>query len=252
MWLEPAFRWTFVVFLVLPPPARGGWRLVDDRRHSSPDRCRPPTGWLARCAVVALVWGSSCCVGTFAPSLAVSADAAVVGLVLPSPFRLVTHVRCGAVSESPWMATWRRPRFHGRRSQLGGAGQHLRRGRPRSSSWWQHVSLSPACDDGAPGVAGSCPRSGWQGAKRCSTQRTTTTIRVSVSDAPRCALPSGPLSAMPAAEPARSSVLFPDGGSGCFLLSRTPTLHRSPLPARTQGWCSPRPGSSLAFQPLQS
>jgi hypothetical protein len=110
---------------------------------------------------------------------------------------------------------------------------------------WQHVSLSPACDDGAPGVARSCPRSGWHGAKRRSTQRTTTTIRVSVSDAPRCALPSGPLSAMPAAEPARSRVIVPDGGSGCFLLSRTPTLHRSPLLARTQGWCSPRPGLPL-------
>jgi len=105
------------------------------------------------------------------------------------------------------METRRRPRFHGRRCQLGGAGQHLRRGRPRSQPWWQHVSLSPACDDGAPGVARSCPRSGWHGAKRRSTQRTTTTIRVSVSDAPRCALPSGPLSAMPAAEPARSRVI---------------------------------------------
>jgi len=162
-------------------------------------------------------------------------------------FRLDTHVRCWAVLESPLMATRRRPRFHGRRSQLGGAGQHLRRGRPRSQSWWQHVlSLSPACDDGAPGVARSCPRSGWHGAKRRSTQRTTTTIRVSVSDAPRCALPSGPLSAMPAAEPARSRVIVPDGGSGCFLLSRTPTLHRSPLLARAQGW------PSLACQPSQS
>ena len=81
---------------------------------------------------------------------------------------------------------------------------------------------------------------------------TTTTIRVSVSDAPRCALPSGPWSAMPVAEPARSRVIVPDGGSGCFLLSRTPTLHRSPLRARTQGWCSPRPGFSLACQLLQS
>ena len=107
-------------------------------------------------------------------------------------FRLDTHVRCWAVSESPRIAMRRRPRFHGRRSQLGGAGQHWRRGLPRSQSGWQHVSLSPACDDGAPGVARSCPRSGWHGAKRRSTQRTTTTIRVSVSDAPRCALPSGP------------------------------------------------------------
>jgi len=40
---------------------------------------------------------------------------------------------------------------------------------------------------------------------------------------------------MPAADPARSRVLVPDGGSGCFLLSRTPTLHRYPLLARTQG-----------------
>jgi hypothetical protein len=64
---------------------------------------------------------------------------------------------------------------------------------------------------------------------------TTTTVRVSVSDAPRCALPSGPWSAMPVAEPARSRVIVPDGGSGCFLLSRTPTLHRSPLHARTWG-----------------
>ena len=71
-----------------PPSTRDGGRLVDDRRHSSPDRCRPPTGWLARCAVVAPAWGRSCCVGTFAPSLAVLADAAVVGLVLPSPFDL--------------------------------------------------------------------------------------------------------------------------------------------------------------------
>jgi hypothetical protein len=252
MWLEPAFCWTFVVVLVWPPPARGGWRLVDDRRHSSPDRCSPPTGWLAGCAVVALVWGSSCCAGTFASSLAVSADAAVVGLGSSLSFRLVTHIRCGAVSESPRMATRWRPRFHGLRSKLGGAGHHLRRGWPRSQSWWQHVSLSPACDDGAPGVARSCPRSGWHGAKRRSTQRTTTTIRVSVSDAPRCALPSGPLSAMRAAGPACSRVHVLDGGSGCFLLSRTPTLHRSPLHARTQGWCSPHPGSSLACQLSQS
>jgi hypothetical protein len=164
----------------------------------------------------------------------------------PISFRLDTHVRCWAVSESPRMATRWRPRFHRLRSKLGGAGQHLRRGWPRSQSWWQHVSLSPACDDGAPGVARSCPRSGWQGAKRRSTQRTTTTIRVSVSDAPRCSLPSGPLSAMPAAEPARSRVIVPDGGSGCFLLSRTLTLHRSPILARTQGW------PSLACQPSQS
>jgi len=176
----------------------------------------------------------------------------LLGWVLPSLFRLVTHIRCGAVSESPRMATRWRPRFHGLRSKLGGAGQHLRRGWPRSQSWWQHVSLSPACDDGAPGVARSCPRSGWHGAKRRSTQRTTTTIRVSVSDAPRCALPSGPLSAMRAAGPARSRVHVLDGGSGCFLLSRTPTLHRSPLLARTQGWCSPHPGSSLACQLSQS
>lgn len=71
-----------------PPSTRDGGRLVDDRRHSSPDRCRPPTGWLAGCAVVALVWGSSCCAGTFAASLAVLADAAVVGLVLPFPSTL--------------------------------------------------------------------------------------------------------------------------------------------------------------------
>jgi hypothetical protein len=126
----------------------GGWWMIAAilRQIAA---ARPPDGW------------------PYAPWWRRRGGAAVAlgRLLLPSPcwpmpplwawffhfLRLYTHVRCWAVSESPRIAMRRRPRFHGRRSQLGGAGQHWRRGRPRSQSGWQHVSLSPACDDGAPG-----------------------------------------------------------------------------------------------------
>jgi hypothetical protein len=123
--------------------------LVDDRRHSSPDRCRPLAGWLACCAVVALVWGSSCCVGTFAsfPGRCRRCWAWFYHLLFvltPCPMRgrlgVATDGNAAATAfsrtaESAW---WRWPAFAARSASL-------------AVLMATRSSFMPASDGGAPG-----------------------------------------------------------------------------------------------------